>query len=278
LAWTEVDNGASDNVNSVFTVYDSQLTIKDNLDATKAFQFQASGITAGQTRVLTVPDASTTLVGTDATQTLTNKTLTAPIIATISNTGTLTLPTSTDTLVGKATTDVLTNKTLTSPTLTTPVIASFASATHNHTNAAGGGQLTIASLSDATEWTTPTFAAGDFTGNASMTWTVAAGDVTTYHYTKIGKRMTVNWVIKTSTVGGTPSTLLQILIPGGFTSAREEYGLMLYRDNGGSRTAGVAFVDASNTKIFCQKLDSTNWTAATDTTQVQGSITFETTN
>jgi hypothetical protein len=42
--------------------------------------------------------------------TLTNKTLTSPIISTISNTGTLTLPTSTDTLVGKATTDTLTNK------------------------------------------------------------------------------------------------------------------------------------------------------------------------
>jgi hypothetical protein len=51
----------------------------------------------------------TTLTG---TQTLTNKTLTAPKIATISNTGTLTLPTSTDTVVGRATTDTLTNKTI----------------------------------------------------------------------------------------------------------------------------------------------------------------------
>lgn len=55
------------------------------------------------------------VVGTTETQTLTNKTLTAPVISTISNTGTLTLPTSTDTLVGKATTDTLTNKTLTAP-------------------------------------------------------------------------------------------------------------------------------------------------------------------
>jgi len=46
------------------------------------------------------------------TETLANKTLTSPVIATISNTGTLTLPTSTDTLVGRATTDTLTNKTL----------------------------------------------------------------------------------------------------------------------------------------------------------------------
>jgi len=49
-------------------------------------------------------------------------------------------------------TETLTNKTLTSPTingatLTTPTIASFTNAQHNHTNAAGGGQITDAALS-----------------------------------------------------------------------------------------------------------------------------------
>lgn len=58
-----------------------------------------------------------TVVNRDSTDTLTNKTLTAPVIATIVNTGTLTLPSSTDTLVGKATTDTLTNKTLTAPAI-----------------------------------------------------------------------------------------------------------------------------------------------------------------
>ena len=56
-------------------------------------------------------DTSITVDKTTA-QTLTNKTLTTPIISSISNTGTLTLPTSTDTLVGRATTDTLTNKTI----------------------------------------------------------------------------------------------------------------------------------------------------------------------
>lgn len=56
------------------TVLDNALTIQDNSDPTKQAQFQASGITAGQTRTLTIPDASTTIVGTDASQVLSNKT------------------------------------------------------------------------------------------------------------------------------------------------------------------------------------------------------------
>jgi hypothetical protein len=122
------------------------------------FSGSTSGTTTVQatavagTNTLTLPPTSNdTLVGRATTDTLTNKTLTAPVISTITNTGTLTLPTSTDTLVGRATTDTLTNKTinvanntltgvatltgtqtltnktLTAPTMTTPALGTPAS-------------------------------------------------------------------------------------------------------------------------------------------------------
>jgi hypothetical protein len=53
----------------------------------------------------------------------------APVISAITNIGTLTLPTSTDTLVGRATTDTLTNKTLTAPVLGTPASGILTSCT-----------------------------------------------------------------------------------------------------------------------------------------------------
>ena len=62
-----------------------------------------------------VTSVGNNVVGLTATQTLSNKTLTAPVISSIVNTGTLTLPTTTTTLVGTSTTDTLSNKTLTAP-------------------------------------------------------------------------------------------------------------------------------------------------------------------
>lgn len=127
------------------------ITLGGNLTTSGAFN---TTLTATGATNVTLPTTGTlaTLAG---TETLTNKTLTSPVISSIVNTGTLTLPTSTDTLVGRATTDTLTNKTInlanntlsatsaqiatavtdetgsgalvfgTSPTLTTPVISSI---------------------------------------------------------------------------------------------------------------------------------------------------------
>ena len=94
-------------------------TIADGLTVTTPVIAQIK--TSSGSATLTLPTSTDTLVGRATTDTLTNKTLTSPVISTIVNTGTLTLPTSTDTLVGRATTDTLTNKTLTSPVIATIV-------------------------------------------------------------------------------------------------------------------------------------------------------------
>lgn len=67
-------NKTVDNTNTV-TVKDTLFTLQDDGDVTKQVQFQLSGLTTGNTRTVTIPDASYTDVGTATTQTLTNKTI-----------------------------------------------------------------------------------------------------------------------------------------------------------------------------------------------------------
>jgi len=91
----------------------------------------STGLSGGGTSG-TVSVSIDTAVTTDLStaQTLTNKTLTSPIISTISNTGTLTLPTTTGTValtsditVTDSSTTTLTNKTLTDPKINLAVNA-----------------------------------------------------------------------------------------------------------------------------------------------------------
>lgn len=65
-------------INNIQTITNKTFTtnntyFQDNSDNTKKVQFQLSSITTGNVRILTIPDANTTLIGTDTTQTLTNK-------------------------------------------------------------------------------------------------------------------------------------------------------------------------------------------------------------
>jgi hypothetical protein len=97
---------------------------------------------------------SVTLTG---TQTLTNKTLTTPVITSISNSGTVTIPSGTDTLVGRATTDTLTNKTLTGSIFVAPEERTTISAT------AATGTINFDAATQSVLY---------YTVNASANWTL----------------------------------------------------------------------------------------------------------
>jgi hypothetical protein len=222
---------------------------------------QASAV-AGTTTV-TLPAATDTLVGKATTDTLTNKTLTAPVISTISNTGVLTLPTSTDTLVGRATTDTLTNKTLTSPVIDgTPT---------------GVGVLTSGTAVASTSGTSIDFTSipswvkritvmlNNVSTSGTSNWQVQIGDsggVEITGYSSAVSRMggagssnttsTAGWLINNSgTAAGTFLGVVQIALLNSATNAWSCFGTLNSADtaNSGALFNGVKATSATLDRV-----------------------------
>ena len=138
-----------------------------------------TGTASSGTATLSIDSTVATLTG---SQTLTNKTLTSPVISSISNTGTLTLPTSTDTLIGRATTDTLTNKTLTTPVITNPKITLTYSAKTAAYTAVSGDEGGVFSMNNAfsIQFNIPTDATFNFAVGTQFNvfWLTGAGQPT----------------------------------------------------------------------------------------------------
>jgi hypothetical protein len=137
-----------------------------------------------------------TVVTLSDTQTLTNKTLTLPVISQIVNTGTLTLPTSTDTLVGRATTDTLTNKSISGSTNTFTNIPNSA-LTNN--------SITIGSSSVSLGNTLSTLAGVSISGSANTITSIGNSSL-------VNSSVTIG--LSSLSLGGTLNALAGVTISG----------------------------------------------------------------
>lgn len=245
-----LSNKTIGNSNTI-TVKAANLTIQDGSDATKQAQFVASGITAGNTRSYTLPDASGTVVLTAATQTLTSKTITSPTITggTIDNT-TITV----DSISGHTTPTIVTIGGL---QISSGVVGSNGVATASITDAAVTPAKLIAGTGTgwATASYTPTFS--NFTiGNGTVSGT----------YLQVGKFVFAEGVL---TLGSTSSTSGQVIMTLPVTAASRysaaylvgyfhyynSAGNAYYPGNlytGSTTTVGTYFLNAAGTYTVWQ--------------------------
>ena len=195
------------------------------------------------------------------TQTLTNKTLTDPILSPAAATAgkieflegtnngtnkatligpaatadfTVTLPASTDTLVGKATTDTLTNKTLTSPKVNEDVAVT---STATELNLLDGATVTTAEINYSDLATLGTSAASKvLTANANNLTTISGAVLNTQD--TLTDQATIAWDVIASpvafvTLGGNRT----MAAPSGTGAAAGQFiSLLVKQDGTGSRT------------------------------------------
>lgn len=124
---------------------DNQFKVVDDGDVTKIMQLQVSGVSTATTRTQTVPDASGILAHTSQTNGTIDHTADLANVGSNSHAqiDTHIAATAAHGVTGAVvgTTDT---QTLSAKTLTTPTIADFTNAGHDHSNAAGGGSLATA--------------------------------------------------------------------------------------------------------------------------------------
>jgi hypothetical protein len=111
-------------------------------------------------------------------------------------------------------------------------------------------------------WKAVEYLAGNFS------WTVQAGDQTTFAYCLMGKRLDVALVLVTTAGAGASVT---VAIPADLTAARSMTNLVMVDDNG-TFAVGKARVTAGASTITITRLDGA---AFTDLRAVEGVITFE---
>ena len=219
-------------------------------------------------RVISLPDATGAVVLDVATQTLTNKTLTTPVIASISNSGTMTVPTGGGTLATIGGTQTLTNKTLTSPILNTAKIGtSLNDANGNELIkvTATGSAVNELTIANGASTTGPTLSATGGGANLNIIMTPkGTGSVELNKAAFSSSTITANGAASTAAtlIIGNKGSQLDVSLADGTTVG--EYKIFTNKGAGALHvtpanfSAGTKFVLAQNEGATCI-WDGSNW-------------------
>ena len=219
-------------------------------------------------RVISLPDATGAVVLDVATQTLTNKTLTTPVIASISNSGTMTVPTGGGTLATIGGTQTLTNKTLTSPILNTAKIGtSLNDANGNELIkvTATGSAVNELTIANGASTTGPTLSATGGGANLNIIMTPkGTGSVELNKAAFSSSTITANGAASTAAtlIIGNKGSQLDVSLADGTTVG--EYKIFTNKGAGAMHVtpanfaAGTKFVLAQNEGATCI-WDGSNW-------------------
>jgi hypothetical protein len=125
-------------------------------------------------------------------------------------------------------------------------------------------------------WITPAYNAGDFIGIGGMTWTVDAGDITTFAFVLNGRSLTVSYWLDTTTISAPLAALIAIHLPNGYVAGRSVIlQTSIVNDNGSADIVAESQSAATSAYIFLAKVDGTVFLASVNNTNVRGTITFE---
>lgn len=140
----------------------------------------------------------------------------------------------------------------TSPTIVTPTIASFANATHNHSNAAGGAQLALSAF-PATVFTTGIWTA-TLTNSANIDVSAFVGG----GYYRVGDKVTVYYIVTVDAAVASTLTTLGVSLPIASNFAAGFDGAGSCYSPGAASLGAAVYADPTNDRLTFQLISTTN--------------------